>query len=119
LVQQLQYLDGVSEDQSKSSVSLVVNRGGFVAGLLSEPFIMMAPLGITQSQLRSMMHDPHEQAERRKQRHISEPSTDGCGCCPICHEFVYAQFTQPGNLACCPRCDGLIDALDPLGIPSV
>jgi hypothetical protein len=75
--------------------------------------------GITPGQLHDMMLDPQKQVERRKHRLVAEPSTDGYGCCPICHEFVYAQFTQPGDLASCPRCGGLIDALDPLGTPSV
>jgi hypothetical protein len=62
-----------------------------------------------------MLPDPEKQAERRSRRLVPEPSGDGCGCCPVCHEFVYVQFAQPGGLASCPRCGGLIDALDPLG----
>ena len=75
--------------------------------------------GITPGQLQDMMHDPQKQAERRKPRLASKLSTDGCGCCPICHKFVYAQFTQAAGLASCPRCGGLIDFLDPLGTPRV
>jgi hypothetical protein len=62
--------------------------------------------------------DPRKLVERRRDRLVFKPSTDGCGCCPICHEFVDAEFTEPGGLAACPRCGGLIDELDPLGITS-
>lgn len=75
--------------------------------------------GITPNQLSDMLPDPQKRAERRKHPLASSPKTDGCGGCPICHEFVYAQFDQPGGMASCPRCGGLIDALDPPKTPSV
>ena len=75
--------------------------------------------GITPGQLQEMMRDPSQRAGRGKHRLVSGPSLDGCGCCPVCREFVYAQFSEAGGLASCPRCGAMIDALDPLGNPSV
>src|SRR4051794_33849485 len=93
--------------------ALLYNRGqGVLRQGPSESLAMgVGWPGITPGQLQDMMLDPQELAERRRHRHVSEPSTDGCGCCPICLEFVYARFTQPAGLASCPRCSGLIDAL--------
>jgi hypothetical protein len=79
---------------------------------------MWAGQGISMAQLISMLPDPEKQAARRRQRRSATfASPDGCGCCPICRDFVYVQFTQAGALASCPHCRGLIESLDPLGAP--
>lgn len=72
--------------------------------------------GITVAQLKGMMPDALKRLER-KDSLFSEPAIDGCGICPICHEFVYARFDRPGALASCPSCTGLVDTLEPFGIP--
>ena len=79
----------------------------------------MGPGGaIALTQYFDMLSDPLKLADRRKSRVASEPANDGCGCCPICRDFVYVAFTQSGKLAACPHCGGLINGLDPLGVPS-
>lgn len=73
--------------------------------------------GLSVAQLAARLPDATRQIERRKHAHLDSDSVEGCGCCPICHAFIYAEFTQAGELAACPQCGGLIESLDPLGGP--
>ncbi len=77
---------------------------------------MIPPL-IGVGEFRKMLPNALEQASRRHRAHgaDAERSSERCGCCPICHDFVQAEFVQPGGLAACPHCGGLIGALEPLG----
>ena len=46
---------------------------------------------------------------------VARDSTDGCGLCPRCGEFVAVEFDRPDGMADCPRCGRAIEDLDPLG----
>jgi hypothetical protein len=54
--------------------------------------------------------------ERYAHRKIAGLSSEGgCGCCPICREFVYVEFPGTDAAGVCPYCGNAIEGLDPLG----
>jgi hypothetical protein len=73
--------------------------------------------GLSVAELSAALPDASHHLEKRHRSPLQRRSDDGCGCCPICHAFVHAEFTQAGHLATCPACGGLVDSLDALGAP--
>ena len=64
------------------------------------------------AQLARLVRSP---SARLADRHapVARGSTDGCGLCPSCGEFVAVEFDRPDGTALCPRCHRAIDDLAP------
>jgi hypothetical protein len=64
-------------------------------------------------QVARLVPSPGERYAHRRTARLS--SDGGCGCCPICREFVYVESPQVGESVSCPSCGNAIEGLDPLG----
>jgi len=67
-------------------------------------------------QLARLVPNPTERSRAKaKAKGQSHFVDDGCGCCPLCGEFVYVEFSEAEQATLCPRCDQPIESLDALG----
>lgn len=57
----------------------------------------------------------HPKRGRERPAARLEPASDGCGCCPVCGEFIFIEFAEGDACVDCPRCAALIDGVEPLG----